>query len=166
MLLWTARKQRMISNFIQELIILVGLETKIIQYIIVRFISGPFLLTNLLMDNIKQNKSRVVVVASKMHERGVIDFDNFGKFVETPKGERTNRLYNNSKLMNFYFAKELYKRGVNVHVCCPGLCNTDFFRAYDPKFYHYILFSPVILFFLRSAEQGNEKKFKLCSRKI
>ena len=65
------------------------------------------------------------------------------------------RLYNNSKLMNFYFAKELYKRGVDVHVCCPGLCNTDFFRAYDPKFYHYILFSPVILFFLRSAEQGD-----------
>lgn len=106
------------------------------------------------MDNIKKNNSRVVVVASKMHERGVIDFDNFGKFVESPKGERTNRLYNNSKLMNFYFAKELYKRGVDVHVCCPGLCNTDFFRAYDPKFYHYILFSPVILFFLRSAEQG------------
>lgn len=56
--------------------------------------------------------------------------------------------------MNFYFAKELFKKGVDVHVCCPGLCNTDFFRAYNPKFYHYIMFSPVILFFLRSPEQG------------
>lgn len=115
---------------------------------------GPFLLTNLLMDNIKKNNSRVVIVSSRMHERATIDFENFGKFTEKPKGERSNHLYNNSKLMNFYFAKELYKKGVDVHVCCPGLCNTDFFRDYDPKFYHYILFSPVILFFLRSPEQG------------
>lgn len=115
---------------------------------------GPFLLTNLLMDNIKQNNARVVVVSSKMHERATIDFETFGKFTEKPKGERSNHLYNNSKLMNFYFAKELYKRGVDVHVCCPGLCKTNFFRAYEPKFYHYILFSPVILFYLRSAEQG------------
>lgn len=115
---------------------------------------GPFLLTNLLLDDIKKNSSRVVIVSSKMHERATIDFENFGKFTEKPRGERSNHLYNNSKLMNFYFAKELYKRGIDVHVCCPGLCNTDFFRDYDPKFYHYILFSPVILFMLRSAEQG------------
>lgn len=115
---------------------------------------GHFLLTNLLMDIIKKNNSRVVVVSSRMHEKAKIDFENFGKFTEKPRGERSNHLYNNSKLMNFYFAKELYKKGIDVHVCCPGLCNTDFFRDYDPKFYHYILFSPVILFFLRSPEQG------------
>lgn len=115
---------------------------------------GPFLLTNLLMENIKKNNSRVVIVSSKMHERASIDFEHFGKFTEKPRKERSNHLYNNSKLMNFYFAKELYKKNVDVHVCCPGLCNTDFFRDYDPKFYHYILFSPVILFFLRSPEQG------------
>jgi len=106
------------------------------------------------MENIKKNNSRVVVVSSRMHEKAKIDFENFGKFTEKPRGERSNHLYNNSKLMNFYFAKELYKKGIDVHVCCPGLCNTDFFRDYDPKFYHYILFSPVILFFLRSPEQG------------
>ncbi|CRL05075.1 CLUMA_CG018080, isoform A [Clunio marinus] len=117
---------------------------------------GPFLLTNLLLENIKKNNSRVVVVSSKMHERATIDFENFGKFTEKPSGERSNHLYNNSKLMNFYFAKELFKKGIDVHVCCPGLCNTDFFRDYDPKFYHYILFSPVILFFLRSPEQGSQ----------
>ncbi|CAG9810796.1 unnamed protein product [Chironomus riparius] len=115
---------------------------------------GPFLLTNLLLDDIKKNNARVVIVSSKMHERAEVDFENFGKYTEKPRGERSNHLYNNSKLMNFYFAKELYKRGIDVHVCCPGLCNTDFFRDYDPKFYHYILFSPVILFMLRSAEQG------------
>lgn len=115
---------------------------------------GPFLLTNLLLDNIKKNNSRVVIVSSKMHEKASIDFENFGKFTEKPRKERSNHHYNSSKLMNFYFAKELYKKSVDVHVCCPGLCNTDFFRDYDPKFYHYILFSPVILFFLRSPEQG------------
>ena len=115
---------------------------------------GPFLLTNLLMDNIKKNNARVVIVSSKMHEKAKIEFESFGKFTEKAKGERSNHLYNNSKLMNFFFAKELYKKGIDCHVCCPGLCNTDFFRDYDPKFYHYILFSPVILFFLRSPEQG------------
>ena len=35
-----------------------------------------------------------------------------------------------------------------------GLCNTDFFRDYNPKFYHYIMFAPVVWLFLRSAEQG------------
>lgn len=89
-----------------------------------------------------------------MHERGQIDFENLGKFVESGPRDRTNALYNNSKLMNFYFAKKLYSMGFDVHVLCPGLCNTDFFRAYQPKFYHYILFSPIILWFLRSAEQG------------
>ncbi|CAO1421219.1 unnamed protein product [Diamesa tonsa] len=115
---------------------------------------GHFLLTNLLMDNIRANKSRIVVVSSKMHERAKVDLNLLGKFVEKKPGEKTNNMYNNSKLMNFYFAKELYKKGLDVHVLCPGLCHTDFFRSYEPKFYHYILFSPVILFFLRSAVQG------------
>ena len=79
---------------------------------------GHFLLTDLLKDQIKQNSARVVVVSSKMHEKGQIDFDNLGKYVAN--SGRTNSLYNNSKLMNFYFAKELYKKGVNVHVLCPG----------------------------------------------
>lgn len=77
---------------------------------------GPFLLTNLLLDNIKKNNARVVVVSSRMHEKAKVDFENFGKFTEKPKGERTNHLYNNSKLLNFYFAKELYKRGVEGNI--------------------------------------------------
>ena len=79
---------------------------------------GHFLLVNLLKDQIKQNNARIVVVSSKMHEKGIIDFENLGKYVENVG--RTNSLYNNSKLMNFYFAKELYKKGYNAHVLCPG----------------------------------------------
>ncbi|XP_001237833.3 retinol dehydrogenase 12 isoform X2 [Anopheles arabiensis] len=115
---------------------------------------GHFLLVDLLKDNIRANAARIVIVSSKMHERAKIDFDNLGKWVDRARGERTNSLYNNSKLMNFYHARELYKQGYNVHVLCPGLCHTDFFRSYNPKWYHYVLFSPIVLLFLRSARQG------------
>lgn len=114
---------------------------------------GHFLLTDLLKDTIKANNTRVVVVASKMHEKGVIDFENLGKIVETTN-TRVNPHYNNSKLANVYFARELYKKGYDVHVLCPGLCATDFFRSYNPRWYHYIAFSPIVWLFLRSAKQG------------
>lgn len=117
---------------------------------------GHFLLTRLLAEHIEANQCRVVIVSSMLHQRGCIDFDALGKCVDVPglitKGK--NGLYNNSKLANFYHARELYKRGYDVHVLCPGLCHTDFFRSYDPKWYHYILFAPVVWLMLRSAEQG------------
>ena len=112
---------------------------------------GHFLLVDLLKDLILGNSSRVVVVASKMHEKAIIDFENLGKWTTSPG--RMNMLYNNSKLMNVYFARELYTRGYDVHVLCPGLCHTDFFRDYNPKWYHYVMFSPVVWLMLRSAKQ-------------
>ncbi|CAG9808688.1 unnamed protein product [Chironomus riparius] len=112
---------------------------------------GHFLMINLLLDLIKKNNARIVIVSSKLHEKGTINFETFGKLVEP---YTTKQLYANSKLMNFYFAKELYKKGIDVHVCCPGLCYTELFRDYTIKFYHWIVFSPVILLYLRSAEQG------------
>uniref|UniRef100_A0A1L8E4V6 Putative dehydrogenase with different specificities related to short-chain alcohol dehydrogenase n=1 Tax=Nyssomyia neivai TaxID=330878 RepID=A0A1L8E4V6_9DIPT len=115
---------------------------------------GHFLLTSLLSDVIKRNKSRVVVVSSKMHEKASIDFENLGRWLAPRPREKTNRHYNESKLANFYFAKELYRKGYDAHVLCPGLCHTDFFRDYNPKWYHYVLFSPIAWWYLRSAEQG------------
>lgn len=35
-----------------------------------------------------------------------------------------------------------------------GLCYTNLFRDYKPKFYHYILLSPILFWFVRSARQG------------
>lgn len=117
---------------------------------------GHFLLTHLLMDTIKEHKARIVVVSSLLHQRGKIDFENMGKCVNVPGliTRAFNGLYNNSKLANFYHARELYKRGYDAHVLCPGLCHTDFFRDYNPKWYHYVLFAPVVWLMLRSAEQG------------
>lgn len=119
---------------------------------------GHFLLTRLLQDKINENKARIVVVSSMLHQKGVIDFATMTKCVNAAgvisKGK--NMLYNNSKLANFYHARELYKKGYDTHVLCPGLCHTDFFRSYDPRWYHYILFAPVVWLMLRSAAQGAE----------
>uniref|UniRef100_A0A182TB86 Trafficking protein particle complex subunit 2-like protein n=1 Tax=Anopheles maculatus TaxID=74869 RepID=A0A182TB86_9DIPT len=113
---------------------------------------GQFLLVDLLKQQLLEQKTRVVVVSSRMHEiEAEIDFAHLGRWVEY--NSRLNRLYNNSKLMNFYYARELYKRGFNVHVLCPGLCHTDFFRHYEPKWYHYLVFSPIVWLMLRSGEQ-------------
>lgn len=119
---------------------------------------GHFLLTRLLQDRIHVNQTRIVIVSSMLHQKGRIDFDTMGKCIE-PAGiisKSNNLLYNSSKLANFYHARELYKRGFDVHVLCPGLCYTDFFRNYNPRWYHFIIFSPVVWLLLRSAEQGSE----------
>lgn len=119
---------------------------------------GHFLLTRLLMDRIEANTARIVVVSSILHQRGHIDFETIGKCVNRPEqlSRGNNALYNDSKLANFYHGRELFKRGYDAHVLCPGLCHTDFFRGYNPKWYHYIIFSPVVWLLLRSAEQGAE----------
>lgn len=115
---------------------------------------GHFLLTHLLTPAIQRNRARVVVVSSLMHQRAVVDFAHLGKVQEGVTASRNNTYYNNSKLCNFYFARELYKRGFDAHVLCPGLCHTDFFRDYQPRWYHYVAFAPVVWLMLRSAEQG------------
>lgn len=117
---------------------------------------GHFLLTRLLAERIEANNARIVVVSSMLHQKGKIDFDTLGKCIDIPGliTKRMNGLYANSKLANFYHARELYKRGFDTHVLCPGLCHTDFFRSYDPKWYHYVLFAPIVWLMLRSAEQG------------
>lgn len=119
---------------------------------------GHFLLTRLLQEKIQQNKARVVVVSSLLHQKGNIDFATIAKCVNASGviTKAKNMLYNNSKLANFYHARELYKKGFDAHVLCPGLCHTDFFRSYNPRWYHYIIFAPVVWLLLRSAEQGSE----------
>jgi retinol dehydrogenase 14 len=65
---------------------------------------GPFLLTALLLDRMKENASaRIVTVASHAHTQGRIDFDDL-------QGERSYsgaRTYNQSKLANILFTRDL-----------------------------------------------------------
>ena len=72
--------------------------------------------------------SRVVIVSSGLHKRGKIDFDN----LNGSKGYDALAAYNNSKLANNLFARELARRtagtGIDVHCLRPGMVRTDLGR--------------------------------------
>jgi retinol dehydrogenase 14 len=93
---------------------------------------APFLLTNLLLDRMKQGgPARVVTVASNAQSMGRIDFDDL-------QGERSYsgaRAYNQSKLANVLFTYELARRlqgtAVTANAVHPGLVSTGF-GAEDP----------------------------------
>jgi NAD(P)-dependent dehydrogenase (short-subunit alcohol dehydrogenase family) len=90
---------------------------------------APFLLTNLLLDRLKQSApSRIVNVASDAHRRGAIDFDD----LSAERGYSAWRAYSQSKLANILFTRQLARRleGTGVTVTClhPGVVRTGFGR--------------------------------------
>jgi len=93
---------------------------------------GHFLLTNLLLDLLKNGTpSRVVTVSSHLMLQAQLKMDDImlEKDKITPGGYIP---YNNSKLANALFTTELAKRlrgtGVTSYAICPGLVSTDVFR--------------------------------------
>ena len=98
-----------------------------------------------------------MIVTSKLLESGTIDFDNLNGELGLPAKGRMNPGYCNSKLANAYFGDELSRRvesnGVNVYMVCPGFTYTGLFRNVKRSWFHYIVFSPVALLFLRTAHQ-------------
>ena len=113
---------------------------------------APFLLTNLLLDTLKESApSRVVTVSSEAERWGNIDFDD----LQSKKKYRGFPVYGMTKLANIMFTYELAERleGTGVTATCmhPGAVNTRFgtnnrgpmtllFRAFKP--------------FMRTPEQG------------
>ncbi|CAL8087253.1 unnamed protein product [Orchesella dallaii] len=97
---------------------------------------GHFLLTNLLLDNLKAGApSRVVTLSSTTMTISHLKLDDL--MMETFKNPTVftgvSRLpYNNSKMANALFTKELGRRlegtGVTVYTLCPGIVNTEVFR--------------------------------------
>ena len=90
---------------------------------------GHFLLTNLLLDKLKTSTpSRIVIVSSGLHKYAKLDFTN----VNSEKGYDKKLAYNNSKLANNYFARELSRRledtGVSVYCMHPGIVWTNLGR--------------------------------------
>ncbi|RUS26695.1 oxidoreductase [Jimgerdemannia flammicorona] len=97
-----------------------------------------FLLTNLLLPALKRSSAaRVINVSSVAHKSATLDFDNLNgeKFASSHFV-----LYNNSKLCNVLFTKELARRvkedGIVVHAVHPG--SHDFAK---PSYSEYVIFS-------------------------
>ena len=96
---------------------------------------SPFLLTNLLLDNILAGApARIINVASSAQFTGKMHFDNLnltGSF-------RTFKVYGQSKLANMLFTYELNRRiagsGVTVNAMHPGLVRTNIATNNFPLF--------------------------------
>lgn len=90
---------------------------------------GYFLLTNLLLERLKESApARIVNVASEAHKFGRLDFDD----IESAKSYRTMRVYGRSKMANILFTYELARRlqgtGVTVNCLHPGAVATGLGR--------------------------------------
>lgn len=114
---------------------------------------ASFLLTNLLLDRLKQSApARVVTVSSGAQANGRIDFDDL-------QGERSYsgaRAYSQSKLANVLFTYEL-ARGLQASVVTanalhPGVVRTSF-GAEDPGGVQR-LFVPLMRPFMKAPAQG------------
>ncbi|XP_046333336.1 retinol dehydrogenase 14-like [Haliotis rufescens] len=114
---------------------------------------GPFLLTNLLLDLMKKTgRARIITVSSLVNKFGHIDFDNLC----AEKSFDRFRIYNDSKLANVIFTKELARRmegtGVTANCLHPGTIRTDLLRNI-PSFVQI----PITLFgclFFKSPDEG------------
>ncbi|MGZ5296836.1 MAG: SDR family oxidoreductase [Actinomycetota bacterium] len=114
---------------------------------------APFLLTDLLLDHLKQSApARVVTVASGAHTSGRIDFDDL-------QGERSYsgaRAYSQSKLANILFTYQLADRlqgsDVTANVVHPGVVRTSF-GAEDPAGVQRLL-TPLMRPLMKSPTRG------------
>jgi retinol dehydrogenase-14 len=123
---------------------------------------APFLLTNLLLETLKQNASaRVVTVSSNAQATGHIDFNDL-------QGERSYsgaRAYSQSKLANVLFSYELARRlrgtSVTSNALHPGVVSTSF-GSEDPATVQRI-FIPFLRLFMKTPARGAGTSVHLAS---
>lgn len=95
---------------------------------------GPFLLTNLLLDRLKQSApARVITTASDAHRGAQVPFDDLDGRRAYGRGlDRGFGRYGQTKLANILFTKELARRlrgtGVTAYSFHPGLVASNFNR--------------------------------------
>ncbi|XP_061775304.1 dehydrogenase/reductase SDR family member 13-like [Nerophis ophidion] len=123
---------------------------------------GHFLLTNLLLERLKEcQPSRVVNVSSVGHNFGKIDFDCLTKNKALGLGTsftQVMQVYSDSKLCNVLFTHHLAKRLQGSQVTCyslhPGAINSDLARNVSSVLQ--ILLRPVTVFFFKNTVQGSQ----------
>ncbi|XP_037124355.1 dehydrogenase/reductase SDR family member 13-like [Syngnathus acus] len=121
---------------------------------------GHFLLTNLVLDRLKEcQPSRVINVSSVAHNFGKIDFECLTKHRALGLGTSfvaDLRVYSDSKLCNVLFTHELAKRLQGTKVTCyslhPGAINSELAR--NASSLVHILLKPITAFFFKNTVQG------------
>jgi retinol dehydrogenase 12 len=122
-----------------------------------------FLLTNLLLENIKKSDyARIINVASDSHYKGKIDFDSFSE----NKGYFILKAYEQSKLANVLFTNELAKRLQQTHVTVnslhPGFVKTAI-GAKGTQWYAGLIWSLITNIGAISVEDGAKTSIFLAS---
>ncbi|CAF1064816.1 unnamed protein product [Brachionus calyciflorus] len=121
---------------------------------------GHFLLTNLLLDKIKNSApSRIINVSSLSHERAEINWND----INSEKNYDSKKAYGQSKLANVLFTRELALRlkgtKVSVFAVHPGVVRTEIDRGLAESFGWFFkltkfLVYPVFCWFSKNSEQG------------
>lgn len=96
-------------------------------------------------------------MSSIAHTRGTINFDD----LNSEKSYDPGTAYNQSKLANILFTKELSERlkgtGVTVNALHPGIVKTELTRhmGFEDSILATIFVKPLLSFFLKSPVQGS-----------
>nr|CAD7462500.1 unnamed protein product [Timema tahoe] len=118
---------------------------------------GHFLLTNLLLTKLQVSApSRIINVSSVAHMRGKINTED----LNSENGYDAGEAYNQSKLANILFTRELARRlqgtRVTVNAVHPGIVDTELTR--HMSFFNSTLSSlflkPFVWLFIKSPRQG------------
>lgn len=123
---------------------------------------GHFLLTNLLLDRLREcGPSRVVNVSSTGHNWGRIDFDCLNTHKDLRKGTSlwdSLGIYGDSKLCNVLFTHELAKKLQGTKVTCyslhPGGIKTELARNTNSILQ--VILLKIGRFFLKNPLQGSQ----------
>ena len=123
---------------------------------------APFLLTNLLLENIKKSEAgRIVNISSDAHKQGTMNFDD----LSFKKGYFGMKAYARSKLANVLFSYELARRlsdsQITVNALHPGFVTTDIWKTNFPFIGPALKW--VISLFALSAEEGADNSIYLAS---
>lgn len=118
---------------------------------------GHFLLTHLLLDYLKlSSPSRIVNVSSIAHSRGEINTAD----LNSEKAYDAGKAYEQSKLANVLFTRELAKRlansGVTVNALHPGLVDTELMRHMGifNSYFAKVFVGPLMWPFLKTPANG------------